>query len=116
MPRAYWTNTSRLGSHLVLIQPSALEFERVLRATDRVRKGEYDMEVLNKLYRDVTLVIPHRPNAMISGELRGKTNQHHAYLSDETQTWDLQRELKLAKYVHFSDWPLPKVCLYVLHV
>ncbi|KAL4955664.1 nucleotide-diphospho-sugar transferase [Aspergillus filifer] len=87
MPRAYWLNPAdrTLSSQLLLIQPSF-----------RIQPY-YDMEIDNDLYRDSVLILTHRPYDLLTGEFRSK--KHTAVLRE-------------AKYLHFSDWPVPKPWLH----
>lgn len=91
----------------MLIQPSTDEFNRVLEEIWDNPSEEYDMEIMNKLYEDNTLVIPHRPYMLLTGEFRAKN--HEAYLGNTNEPWDAEKVLRTAKYLHFSDWPVPKV-------
>ncbi|KAL3461830.1 nucleotide-diphospho-sugar transferase [Aspergillus heterothallicus] len=87
MPRAYWLNNSNsrtLGSHVLLIQPSEFEFARITAAIANAGSSDYDMEIVNKLYKDSALILPHRPYGLLTGEFR--FTSHTAYL----------------------DWPVPK--------
>ncbi|KAL7948508.1 nucleotide-diphospho-sugar transferase [Trichoderma barbatum] len=111
MPRAYWLlNDTRsrmtLASHVMVIQPSEREFDRIQKRVQLADKDEYDMELLNKLYIDTAMVLPHRPYAMISSEFR--ETDHHLYLGSETEEWDPVAVLGEVKTVHFSDFPVPK--------
>lgn len=95
-----------LTSHVMVIQPSEREFERIQKTVQLADNDEYDMELLNKLYADTAMVIPHRPYAMLSSEFREA--DHHLYLGSETEEWDPVAVLGEAKTVHFSDFPVPK--------
>lgn len=53
------------------------------------------------------MIIPHRPYNILTGEWRSK-GQHLTYLGNEYEEWDPQRVLDEAKFLHFSDWPVPK--------
>lgn len=110
MPRAYWLDPKDriFTSGLMLIQPSKYEFARIMDEISNVPFDMYDMEIMNKLYGDSALVIPHRPYTLLTGEFRSKT--HEAYLGNTDELWDAEEILKDAKYLHFSDWPVPKVC------
>ncbi|OGM42752.1 hypothetical protein ABOM_008158 [Aspergillus bombycis] len=105
MPRAYWGNFDDrvLGSYIMLIQPSEFDFNRVMNAMEAASGSEYDMEIVNHLYRDSALVLPHRPYGLLTGEFR--SNHHSAYLGNEVEVWDPEQVLKEAKFLHFSDWP-----------
>ncbi|KAF7552520.1 hypothetical protein G7Z17_g4256 [Cylindrodendrum hubeiense] len=111
MPRAYWLLSDdppqrTLSSQVMLIQPDAVEFDRIMKKMDTVTENDYDMEIVNQLYYDSALILPHRPYDMVTGEYR-RTN-HVAYLGSDREEWDPAVILSEAKFVHFSDWPIPK--------
>ena len=110
MPRAYWLGFEGriLSSQVLLLQPSEYEFGRVLKATENAGDNDYDMEILNILYQDSAMILPHRRYDLLTGEFRG--DDHQKYLQDQQQQWDPDVIFQEAKYLHFSDWPLPKVC------
>jgi hypothetical protein len=105
MPRAYWLEDT-LSSQIAVIEPSKYQFERVLQAFRQRRESAFDMEILNDLYAQDCIIIPHRQYDLLTGEFR-KT-EHQRYLGSTTEQWDAEKVLKEAKYVHFSDWPYPK--------
>ena len=118
MPRAYWLGFDErtLSSQIMLVEPSEHEFERVVKTTEAGGTGDYDMEVVNKLYKDKALILPHRPYDLLTGEFAAKPDaDHQNYLGDETEQWDPDAVLDEAKYLHFSDWPMPKVGNLCLH-
>lgn len=115
-----------LSPHLVVIEPSALESARIWQ---EIKKTEFspagasmDLLILNMLYKDVAMVLPHRNLALRTGEFRRGPTNHEAYLgmsstmvsnitdqSLDVETWDNQRILREARLVHFAgDEPLPK--------
>lgn len=110
IPRAYWLNPDERvqSSHLLLIQPSHFEFGRITAAIDNASRSEYDMEIVNNLYKDSALIIPHRPWTILTGEFRGQI--HTKYLGNDQEVWNPHEVLSEAKFIHFSDWPVPKVC------
>jgi alpha-N-acetylglucosamine transferase len=110
MPRAYWLYPEKqiLASHIMLLQPSAAEFERVMDRVSQSAANDYDMEVVNALYRDSALVLPHRPYGLLTIEFRGEPDQHAYYLGSDQEEWDPVAVFNEAKYLHFSDWPVPK--------
>ena len=66
------------------------------------------MEILNQLYNKSAMVLPHRPYFLVTGEFRNnETMGHGAYLGGDEE-WDVRKVRKEAKYVHFSDYPMPK--------
>lgn len=116
MPRAYWRLPDQkvLSSLLLVIQPSYRRFKALLDAALRLesqvgeenKRVKYDMELINDFYGDSAMVLPHRQFGLISGEFRSPN--HTAFLGTDDEVWDPDRVLKEAKFVHFSDWPLPK--------
>lgn len=112
VPRAYWLNDAdssikdqMLGSHVMLIEPNNNTFERIIE--EARSSGTFDMEVLNRLFADSAMILPHRRYALLTGEFR--TKDHRQYLSeDKDAEWNAMAEVSRAYLVHFSDWPLPK--------
>lgn len=105
MPSAYWRD-SILSSQLILIEPSEFEFRRILEAFDTRSTRHFDMEIMNQLHGADCIALPHRTYNLLSGEFREK--EHQKYLGSEKEIWDPRKAIQEAKYVHFSDWPLPK--------
>lgn len=95
-----------LASHLLVIQPSKYEFDRIQKAIKLAADDEYDMELLNRLYRDTATVLPHWPYTMMSSEFR-KTN-HSLYLGSNAEEWDPTAVMSKVRTIHFSDYPVPK--------
>lgn len=108
MPRAYWLfpDNEILSSQVLLVQPSDIEFARVMDKVKSASGGDYDMEIVNYLYRDHALVLPHRPYDMLTGEFR--SDNHTKYLGSDREPWDPVAAYNEAKLIHFSDWPIPK--------
>ncbi|KAL7928250.1 glycosyltransferase family 8 protein [Trichoderma chlorosporum] len=111
MPRAYWLidrerpTNQILGSHLMLIEPNTHRYKKII--SEAMRSGDFDMEVLNELFKDSAMILPHRRLALLTGEFRNK--DHEKYLNpDEDEEWNAVVEADGAYLVHFSDWPLPK--------
>jgi hypothetical protein len=107
IPRAYWLKQPFLSSQLVLIQPSTYEFARIEEAIQTAKRGDFDMEIVNNLYNNSCIIIPHRRYDVLTGEFRGK-GSHASYLGNTYETWDPEVAFKEAKFLHFSDWPVPK--------
>ena len=105
MPRAYWLDNT-LSSQLIVIQPSATEFERIQYAFEHRNTTDFDMEIMNDLYGRDCLILPHRRYDLVTGEFRNE--EHHKYLGSTTEEWDPRSVLQEAKFLHFSDWPYPK--------
>lgn len=115
-----------LSTHLMVIEPSVLESARIWQ---EIEKAEFspagasmDFLILNKLYKEIAMVLPHRSLALRTGEFRRSPADHEAYLGMSskivsnitnkiltTEKWDNLRILREARLVHFSgDEPLPK--------
>ena len=109
MPRAYWLGFENrtLCSAVFVAQPSKFEFHRIVQAIAAAKANDYDMEILNTLYQDHALILPHRPYTMITSELYEL--DHARYLGNAEELWDPDAAMKEVKLIHFSDWPLPKV-------
>ncbi|PIL22730.1 hypothetical protein GSI_15423 [Ganoderma sinense ZZ0214-1] len=115
LPRAYWLKgaSPTLTTALILLQPSTAEFARVASAIATANGGVFDMEIVNTLYGRDCMVLPHRRYVLLTGEFRivdanGTGKGHAAYLGNEYETWDADKALREAKFLHFSDWPMPK--------
>lgn len=111
-PRAYWSKPVRgdrilLTSLLMLIQPSKEQAERVVQAMEARGGDDYDMEIVNDLFKDDCLVLPHRGLAFLSGDLR--VQSHSQYMGSWTDPWNVTEEMNRTALVHFSDYPYPKV-------
>ncbi|KAM6527763.1 N-acetylglucosaminyltransferase [Fusarium falciforme] len=108
MPRAYWLWPDReiLSAHVMVLEPSQVEFDRVMDKINSASGREYDMEIINSLYRDSALILPHRGYAMLTGEFR--SDNHTMYLGSDAEIWDPAMAYSESKLIHFSDWPLPK--------
>ncbi|KAL4783885.1 nucleotide-diphospho-sugar transferase [Aspergillus varians] len=117
MPRAYWLlpGQKTLSSLLLVIEPSYRRYKALMDAALGVEanssdhenpQNRYDMELINEFYGDSAMVLPHRQYGLISGEFRSQN--HTAFLGNDDEVWDPDRVLADAKFVHFSDWPLPK--------
>ncbi|KAK2470588.1 hypothetical protein H9L39_17776 [Fusarium oxysporum f. sp. albedinis] len=113
MPRAYWLFPMKeiLSTMLMLIEPSEVEFARIMSEMDAASSNDYDIEIINSLYRNNAMVLPHRRYALLTGEFRSES--HAKYLGSEIEPWDPARAYSEAKLVHLSDWPLPKPWLHI---
>ncbi len=109
MPRAYWLQDRSLSSQIVLIQPSNMEFQRIVDAINTPNIG-FDMEIVNVLYGSSAIVIPHRPYDLLTSEFR--MEKHEKYMGNNVEVWDPEAALKESKFLHFSDWPHPKPWIY----
>lgn len=111
MPRAYWLGFDKpiLSSQIMLLQPSEFEFKRVFQGIENAKSNDYDMEIVNDLYKDSALILPHRPYDLLTGEFRNTDlDTHDRYLGNNEERWDPSAAFKEAKFLHFSDWPFPK--------
>ncbi|TRX98106.1 hypothetical protein FHL15_000751 [Xylaria flabelliformis] len=108
MPRAYWLFPKEkiLSSQLMLVQPSEVEFDRIMNQVESSGRNDYDMEIVNQLYADSAMILPHRPYDLLTGEFRG--DDHKNYLGTDREEFDPATIFNEAKYLHFSDWPVPK--------
>ncbi|KAK4120047.1 glycosyltransferase family 8 protein [Parathielavia appendiculata] len=110
MPRAYWLypETMILSSQVMLVTPSEVEFGHVMDKINQAGRDDYDMEIVNYLYKDSALVLPHRPYDLLTGEFTLDEDKHRWYLGSDTEEWDPVKVFNEAKFLHFSDWPVPK--------
>ncbi|KAI1075553.1 glycosyltransferase family 8 protein [Whalleya microplaca] len=108
MPRAYWLFPDQkiLSSQLMLVQPSEVEFDRIMQKMASAGRNDYDMEIVNQLYIDTAMILPHRPYDLLTGEFRN--DNHENYLGTDREEWDPVAIFNEAKFLHFSDWPVPK--------
>lgn len=104
MPESYWEEPPKLSSQLLLVQPSADEYDRIEKAIEGANNVEYDKEIFNELYNDTAMVLDHKVYDLITSTFAG---EHQGYL-DGGQQWDPDVALETAKFLHFSDWPVPK--------
>ena len=109
MPRAYWEDTphDQLSDQIILIEPSAFEFSRIEDAINNAGNNVFDMDIVSDMYFDSALVMPHRRYDLLTGELR-RSDGHVAYLGNDLEEWDVDKIMAEAKFLHFSDWPVPK--------
>ncbi|KAJ6181417.1 hypothetical protein N7485_000059 [Penicillium canescens] len=89
---------------LFLLPPSPVAMPRAywLNPKDRVLSSQ----VVLITPRDSAFVFPHRPYDLLTGEFRSK--KHESYLGNSREAWDPEKTLMEAKFLHFSDWPVPK--------
>jgi alpha-N-acetylglucosamine transferase len=108
MPYVYWGEPEgwQYSSQMMLITPSTYDFSVIETAIRRAKPDEYDMDIINNLYKDKILRIPQRPYNLLTGEFRRRN--HVPYLGSRSEQWDPDAILGEAKFMHFSDWPIPK--------
>ncbi|KAI4594635.1 N-acetylglucosaminyltransferase [Pestalotiopsis sp. 9143b] len=108
MPKAYWLlpDNNVLSSQLLLVQPNTAEFDRVMNKMHEAGSNDYDMEIVNQLYINEAMILPHRPYDLLTGEFR--SSNHGKYLGSDNEVWDPVTVFNEAKFLHFSDWPIPK--------
>lgn len=111
MPRAYWLGFDKLqlSAQILVIQPSKFEYGRIVQAIAAAKPTDYDMDILNNLYKNSALILPHRRYGMITSTLY--EGDHSDYLGNKEEKWDVDVAIDEAKLIHFSDWPVPKVRL-----
>ena len=69
------------------------------------------MDIINRLYGKSAMVLPHRPYTILTNEFRHSRKEDHSnWLGDPEEEWDPKKVFREARHVHFSDWPLSKVC------
>lgn len=103
---SYWLSEMKLSSNLLLLEPSKVDFDRVLAAIAKRWPNQFDTEIVNQLFGKGAVVIPHRGNHLISGEFRSGGN-HAAYVGEGNE-WNATQVLEEARFVHFSDLMSPK--------
>jgi len=108
MPRAYWLDRFFLSSLLVVIEPSEESWQRVQSAMENHEGNDYDMEILNKVFGDSALVLLPRRYALLTQTFGHQDDERKAYLGSPSEEWNAREVIEEAKFVHFSDWPLPK--------
>lgn len=108
IPRAFWLDPKDhvLSSQIFVVQPSVFEFERITKAIASAGPNDYDMEIVNQLYGESAMIIPHRRYDLLTRAFR--ENLSEAYLGNSVERWDPDAVIKEAKFLHFSDWPVPK--------
>ncbi|KAF9775341.1 hypothetical protein IL306_006560, partial [Fusarium sp. DS 682] len=97
MPRAYWLFPEKeiLSTIVMLVESSEIEFARIMSKMDSASNSDYDMEIINSLYRNNALVLPHRHYALLTGEFRSES--HAEYLGSDVEPWDPARAYSEAK-------------------
>ncbi|KAL8945935.1 MAG: hypothetical protein Q9222_007601 [Ikaeria aurantiellina] len=111
LPRAYWLDPEydvTISSAIMVIQPSASEYERITDAIAHAGPTDYDMEVLDTIYKHSAPVLPHRPYLLLSQVFRWENHSSYLGAAAGEEAWDPEAVMKEAKYLHFSEWPLPK--------
>ena len=113
MPRAYWewnNEKPQLSSQLLLVEPNATEFNRIMRFMNTADRGDFDMDILHKMFFGSAMVLPHKDYDLLTGEFKNGKNGHEKYLGSPEAVWNATKVLEEAKFLHFSDWPIAKVC------
>lgn len=108
--RAYWQSQKQqaeapLSSHLLLIEPSYLELERVkslLRKNPKIPPGD----LINELYASHALILPQHPYGTLISEFR--TDNHERYVLGGKDSWDPITIRDESYYVNFEDEQAPK--------
>lgn len=110
MPQAYWLwpDQKQMTSALLLIEPNVGAFNSINEAIQNAVSGKFDMDILNDIYFDSVTTLPHREYMLLTHEFVG--SNHTAYFGNNYESWDPEQVMIKAKFIHFSDWPFPKVC------
>ncbi|KAF2181283.1 glycosyltransferase family 8 protein [Zopfia rhizophila CBS 207.26] len=113
VPRAYWLGDvdqssfaeQTICSHVMLLQPNEYYYHTIMNETQR--SLDFDMEIINHLFKNSAMILSYRRLALLAGEFRKK--EHREYLLEEPDSeWNAHAEVSRSFLVHFSDWPLPK--------
>lgn len=108
MPWVYWGKPTgwAFSNQLMLISPSATEFAKIEVEVANASSNDYDLTVVEKLYKNKALKIPQRPYHLMTGELR--RTDHSKYMGSSSKKWEPEEALGRSKLLHFSDWPIPR--------
>ncbi|CAI6334036.1 unnamed protein product [Periconia digitata] len=106
MPRGYWLDPIQLASIIIVAEPSAEEFARIQDYINTHEDSGFDMDIMDSIYHDSALIFPHRNYLLLTGEFRG--DQHAKYLGNEYEEWNATKAVEETRYIHWSEWPLPK--------
>lgn len=108
MPWVYWGEPVgwAFSNQMMLITPSLTQFAKIEAEVAKAGPNDYDLTIVEKLYKGQALRIPQRPFHFMTGELR--RTDHSKYLGSSSVEWDPEQALKNAKLLHFSDWPIPR--------
>ncbi|KAJ0161228.1 Glucose N-acetyltransferase 1 [Colletotrichum tanaceti] len=107
--RAYWLppeERPKINSQLMVIAPSESEFARIAAKIDGAGPNDYDMEVVDDLYKESAMLLPHRPYVLLTGTF--SSDHTDRWLGNDQEVWDPVAASNEAKLIHFSDWPRPK--------
>lgn len=112
MPVGYWeplrdNGQSLYSSALMVIEPSTKDFDDLLNAIGSRSKNDYDMDIINNIFTGRIDTLPHRGLFMISSEFRNQNSTK--YLGSSEIKWNGIKEMRTVAYIHFSEWPFPKV-------
>lgn len=66
-----------------------------------VSGNDYNIEIINNIYRDSATILSYRSYNLLIGEFQGKN--YKSYLSNLLEVWDPIRILNETKFLHFSD-------------
>lgn len=108
--RAYWRSLKQqaeapLSNHLLLIEPSQRELERVTSHLNKDSKTS-PMELINRLYASHALILPQHPYDTLISEFR--TYNHERYIIGGKDDWDPTIIREQSYYVNFEDEATPK--------
>ncbi|KAI9055188.1 hypothetical protein LZ554_000152 [Drepanopeziza brunnea f. sp. 'monogermtubi'] len=108
MPWVFWGDPVgwAFSNQMMLITPSLKGFAKIEAEIKNADLDDYDLTIVEKLYRGKILKIPQKPYHLMTGELRRL--DHSQYLGSPSKEWDPVEALQKAKMLHFSDWPVPR--------
>lgn len=106
--RAYWRSRKQqieapLSNHLLLIEPSQQELERVRRVLSKDTRVS-TLEIVNRLYGTHALILPQHPYDTLISEFRA--DEHERYVLDGE--WDPMKIREESYYINFEDEDTPK--------
>lgn len=108
--RAYWRSQKEqaeapLSSHLLLIEPSHQELERVKSLLSKDPKIS-PTDLVNRLYASHALILPQHPYHTLISEFR--IDNHERYVLGGQDNWDPATIRDESYYVNFEDEQTPK--------
>lgn len=65
-----------MGSHVMLLKPDEARYSKIV--DESLSSGGFAMEVIDHLFKDSVMILPHRRLAPLTGQFRAK--DHRGYL------------------------------------
>ena len=81
-----------------------------MRFMETADSRHFDMDILHDIFFGSAMVLPHKEYDLLTGEFKSGKNGHEKYLGSPEAVWNATKVLEEAKFLHFSDWPISKVC------